>query len=292
MTLREIQSRVAAAIMLPRSSARRIDLTSREAARLIKPSDRLTPLERLKIYNRSYWFRLLNALTDDFPGLEAVFGKRQFQRLAQEYLRNCPSCSFTLRDLGSRLEPWLRAHPDIGGDCALALDMVRLEWAHAVAFDGPQLEALGPQDLVGLKPSLRAGLQPYVSLLELRYPVDELRVLIMASQGVGEATSASAAAKVRRAVHRVSRSKPERIFLAVHRLDSTVYYRRLMLEEFRLLQALRSGRSIATAIRACFAAGSDASGDVPELLKEWFSTWARLGWLSAPPGGREGESSS
>ena len=39
-----------------------------EADALVKPNDRLTPLERLEIYSRSYWFRVLDCLYDDFPG--------------------------------------------------------------------------------------------------------------------------------------------------------------------------------------------------------------------------------
>ncbi|MBI3680080.1 MAG: hypothetical protein HY235_06750 [Acidobacteria bacterium] len=170
--------------------------------------------------------------------------------------------------------------------------MVRLEWAHIVAFDGPQEKILGPEDLVELSPSLRAGLQPYISLLELNYPVDELRVTVKSAHEGSAATSHVATRKKQHAVRRVRLSKPERIFLAVHRLDSAVYYRRLKLEEFRLLQALRSGQSIAASIRAAFDAGSETAEDVPELLKTWFSTWARFGWLSAPPGGRKGKASS
>ena len=35
----------------------------------IKPNDRVTSLERLEIYNKQYWFRVLDCLHDDYPGL-------------------------------------------------------------------------------------------------------------------------------------------------------------------------------------------------------------------------------
>ena len=44
----------------------------------IKPNDRLTSFERLEIYNRVYWFRVLDCLYDDYPGLRAVLGERKF----------------------------------------------------------------------------------------------------------------------------------------------------------------------------------------------------------------------
>ena len=40
-----------------------------EAAEFIKPNSRLSSFERLEIYNRQYWFRLLDCLYDDYPGL-------------------------------------------------------------------------------------------------------------------------------------------------------------------------------------------------------------------------------
>jgi hypothetical protein len=39
-----------------------------EAAEFIKPNDRLSSFERLEIYNRQYWFRLLDCLYDDDSG--------------------------------------------------------------------------------------------------------------------------------------------------------------------------------------------------------------------------------
>ena len=87
----------------------------RYASRFIKPNDRLTSFERLEIYNRQYWFRVLPALGEDFPGLRAVLGAKRFDAVAQAYLIANPSRSFTLRDLGSSMESWLRKNPHVGG---------------------------------------------------------------------------------------------------------------------------------------------------------------------------------
>ncbi|MDQ2949966.1 MAG: DNA-binding domain-containing protein [Acidobacteriota bacterium] len=289
MTLVETQRKMAAALMLPLTSRDRIaHKTARgvpmaqEAASFIKPNDRLTSLERLEIYSRSYWFRLLDSLRDDFPGLVAILGPAAFERLAKAYLAECPSRSFTLRDLGSRLESWLREHPNVAGkNCVLALDMVRLEWAHIVAFDGLAEKVLGPEDLVEIRPSLRVGVQPYISLLELHYPVDELRIKVNADQEGSAVTSNLALRKMHRSSPHVRLLQPEPIFLAVHRLDLSVYYRRLHAEEFRLLEALRVGRSIGNAIRLAFRDSSVAADDVPALVRVWFATWAEFGWLLA-----------
>ena len=62
---------------------------------IIKPNDRLTSFERLEIYNRVYWFRILSALGEDFPGLRAIIGQKRFDRLLTAYLTDHPSQSFT-----------------------------------------------------------------------------------------------------------------------------------------------------------------------------------------------------
>lgn len=277
-----MQRRMAAALMQPLAPGDHI--APKTAVDYIKPNDRLTSLERLEIYSRSYWYRLLDSLYEDFPGLRAVLGERAFQRLSRAYLADCPSQSFTLRNLGSRLEGWLRQNPGhAGGRLALALDMIRLEWAHIEAFDEGAEKELGPEDLLELGPGLRIGLQPYVRLLALHYPVDDLRVRVnAASEEHGAASNAVHKRKSRRLVAHMARLQPEDIFVAVHRLDFTVYYRRIEREEFGVLQALSKGLPMGKAM----AAGLDDSAiPLPELRKlveTWFAIWAELGWLCRP----------
>jgi len=46
--------------------------TGEIAAGYVKPNPRLTSFERLEIYNRQYWFRVIGSVSEDFPALEAV----------------------------------------------------------------------------------------------------------------------------------------------------------------------------------------------------------------------------
>src|ERR1700683_4711521 len=98
-TLMEFQRRVAGAVMSPINAS-----IAAEANELVKPNDRLTSVERLNIYHRQYWYRILDSFNEDFPGLCSILGERAFERLSRAYLAGCPSQSFTLRNLGSRLE--------------------------------------------------------------------------------------------------------------------------------------------------------------------------------------------
>jgi len=279
MTLLEVQTRMARAIFAPLTGSDRID-PGADAA-YIKPNRRMSSAQRLEIYSRSYWFRILDSLHADFPGLRTVIGERAFYDLSRAYLAECPSRSFTLRDLGSRLVEWLERNPRYGGSChALAMDMARLEWAHIEAFDNAAEKALAPGDLLELGPDFRARLQPYIRLLGLKYPVDDLRIQVnSADEERGAASNAALKQKHDKTTRRAVHLMPDRIFVAVHRLDETVYYRRLAHKEYLVLEAISGQISIREAIEGAFEASSASVEEQETMLEEWFANWARLGWL-------------
>src|SRR5579883_710706 len=247
-------------------------------AKYIKPNDRLTAIERLEIYSRSYWYRIIDSMYEDFPGLLAVLGPRAFDKLIRAYLADCPSRSFTLRDLGSRLHPWLAKNKKFAGNkIQAALDMIALEWAHIEAWDAAENPVLGPEDLIELGPNLRFGLQPHISLLELKYPVDDLRIRAASAHHEHESASNAVTKPKRRRTFAVGRIKPQRIFVAVHRMDDSIYYRRLDHDEFRILQSIRErvpvGLTLATSVRKSAKPVEELRND----LERWFAAWAQLG---------------
>jgi hypothetical protein len=249
---------------------------------IIKPNERLTSFERLEIYNRVYWFRLLSSLADDYPGLRAVIGQRNFDKLLVAYLRDCPSESFTLRNLGSRLEPWLRDHPEFAPRRhPIAMDMVQLEWADIEAFDGRAEPALRPEDLsAGAGPDLRLKLQPYIQLLDLRYPVDDLLLGVRKDDEDTEfASNVFQERRKHKRVQAVAKLKPAEIYLVVHRVDYTVYFRRIDREEFLILSALRQGKPLGRAIENAFRKSSIARQERTLRVQAWFQHWAALGWF-------------
>jgi hypothetical protein len=288
MKLLTLQRRVARAVMTPltpSSGMRRFAPDGRPmsgvASQIIKPNDRLTSFERLEIYNRQYWFRVLDAFSDDFPGLRAILGDRRFDGLAKRYLIDCPSRSFTMRNLGSRLESWLRKHPGYApGRLRLALDMVRLEWAEIEAFDGASERPVTAAALAGADPAkLRLRLQPYIRLLDLRYPVDDLLLAIKHDASTNVASNAMQEHQKRKKVSAVARLKPAAVHLAIHRLENSVYFRRLDREDFAILTALRQGRTLERAIVAGFRSSSIPVRERASHVAAWFQNWASLGWF-------------
>jgi hypothetical protein len=290
MKLAALQRKMARAVMTPltpsdhmRSSAPNGRSMRKVAAEFIKPNDRLTSFERLELYNQQYWWRVLSSLNEDFPGLRAILGDRRFDRMSKAYLIDCPSRTFTLRNLGSRLESWLQKHPEWArAKQALALDMVRLEWADIEAFDGMAEPALRSEDLQGASaPGLHLKLQPHVRLLESSYPVDDLLLEVKRDDDEDKdfASNAFSARHKRKRVAAVARTKPTPIFLAVHRLDYSVYFRRLEREEFHILKALQGGAPLGRAVAAGFHKSSILLADRPAQVEQWFHNWAALGWF-------------
>ena len=292
MSLAALQRTMARAVMQPLTASERMQQTAPDgksmrayASRFIKPNDRLTSFERLEIYNRQYWFRLLSSMIEDFPGLRAVLGDTQFEAMSKAYLVDCPSRSFTLRNLGARLESWLRKHPKwAAAKQALAVDIARLEWADIEAFDAAALPGLHTEDITGaVGAGLRLQLQPYVQLLSFHYPVDDL-LLAMRKEDEDKdfASNAFEERRKRKRVQAVAKLKPGAIFLVVHRIDNSVYFRRIEAEEFAVLSALRQGKTLEKAVNAAFRKSSIPLGELAASVQQWFQNWATLGWFCRP----------
>jgi hypothetical protein len=289
MRLAALQRTMARAVMQPLTADERMQNTAPDgksmrayASRFIKPNDRLTAFERLEIYNRQYWFRVLSSMIEDFPGLRAVLGDRRFEAMSKAYLVDCPSRSFTLRNLGASLEAWLRKHPKwAGAKQVLAVDIARLEWADIEAFDGKAEPALQSEDLrADAGVNLKLKLQPYLRLLDLKYPVDDLLLEVRKEDEDKDfASNAFQERHKRKRVQAVAKLNPGDIFLAVHRVDDSVYFRRIEREEFVILSALRDGKALGRAIEAAFRKSRVPAAEQAGLVQRWFQNWAALGWF-------------
>ena len=288
--LQLLQQRMAAAVMRPltrNEEMRKRDAScpsvADEAAAFIRPNDRLTSFERLEIYNRQYWFRLFSSFEEDFPGLKSVIGSRKFEILMRAYLEAHPSRSFTLRNLGSALIAWLKQNPQYTKpytDSAIA--MAAFEWAHIEAFDNESRPPLTADEIAGLNADSHIALQPYLRLLAAPYAVDNALLAVRDSShdSGSQASNAVGIHLVRRT--RSRRPTREQIYLAIHRHDDTVYYKRLSREDFLLLEALERGDSLGEAIDTAFRESTAPESEHPVIIQSAFHHWMQMGWLCSP----------
>ncbi len=233
------------------------------AEREIGGNSRLSPVEQLEIYREQFWLRHTSALLEDFPGLSGIIGQAAWERLVEQYFRESPSASYSLRDLGDELvqcvrrATWLEHHE-------LCLDMARLEWAYVEAFDAADVALLAPEKLGDVPDDAweraRLVLGPSLSLLTVSYPVAELRKRLVkdGDESVG-----------------IPERAPAR--LCVCRRELAVKTHELELGAYALLDELRAGLGVVPAVEAAAAKlGIEADALVPEL-GGWFARWAEQG---------------
>jgi hypothetical protein len=296
MSLAELQRQMAAAVMAPLTPNEDMCAQDAEgrpmaeiAASFIAANSRLAPFERLEIYNRQYWYRVLDALAEDFPALRAVVGGRAFHQLSIDYLTVHPSTSFSLRNLGWKLVEWLAAHAQhTGRRHRLALDVARIEWAFIEAFDNAERTPLTLDKIATLDGNSQLGLQPHLRLLSLDYAADDLVLALHKRQKRG--TSEAGVKHEDDAEQDQGDESPAKLprlrrratWVAAHRLENAVYYRRLEREEFLTLSAIHDGQPLGEALDAGFRGSTVPEAGRPPLVRAWFGHWAELGWICAP----------
>jgi hypothetical protein len=131
----------------------------------------------LAIYQRSYILRLRLCLAEQFPATRHALGSTLFDDFADDYLRACPSDSYTLYALGRRFAQWMeqtRPDRDLPEEqredwIDFMFDLAQYEHALFRLFDAPGHEGHAWPDTDTDDSALI--LQPCLALAEYRYPV-------------------------------------------------------------------------------------------------------------------------
>ena len=226
-----------------------------KAEELMKSGANLSSAERLELYHRQYWFRVLDSIAEDFPVLRKVAGEEVFWELMEAYLLACPSSSFTLRHLGRRMAEfvaeWDGADPTRRKWFAA---LARLEYARMEIYEAAEWETVPPEQLG----TDELALQPHVVLLELPVPAD----LCEDTEEFPPAAEAS-------------------VYLAVWRGENGGASEcRLDPVEFVLLERMRRGGTLAS----LFEEPTDRE-PAPEEVSTWFANWQNRRWIARPPAG-------
>jgi hypothetical protein len=150
----------------------------REAiADLLAPGPKLDAAGCLAIYQRSYILRLRQCLEEQFPATRRLLGDALFRDFADAYLRDRPSDSYTLFELGRRFPNWLdESRPDRDEPLEareawidFMVDLTHYERELYRLFDAEGHEG---EDWPNAEtPDADLALQPCLSLQEYRYPV-------------------------------------------------------------------------------------------------------------------------
>lgn len=230
-----------------------------KADELMKAGSNLSSAERLELYHRQYWFRVLDSIAEDFPVLRKMAGEETFWTLMEAYLLECPSSSFTLRHLGSRVADFTAGWTELDESRRRWFSSIaRLEYAEMEIYEAAEWEPVPPEQLA----TAALGLQPHVKLIELPVEAD-LCVDWDEFSPPGDTP----------------------VHLAVWRAENGGALRcRLDPVEFVLLTRLRNGGMLAE----LFAEPCEREPE-PEEVSEWFGNWQGRKWIALPPTADEGD---
>jgi hypothetical protein len=254
-----------------------IEISAEQAELVVNPSQAQSGIERLGIYSRAYYARLLECMQEEFPILRQTLGHETFDEFAFSYLQDCPSRSYTLGRLGEGFSRFLRENrPPAEEDRANEVDWVDflieladMERAIGEVFDGPGSEN-GPEleatQLLSVAPEYwadaRVTVTPSLRLLRLQFPLNDF--FTAAREGSDPPIPS-----------------PRETWLALTRRQYVVRRHELSRPQYELLMALAEGQTVGEAIgRAIEHAALDMES-FAVMLREWFQTWAAAGFFTA-----------
>ena len=246
---------------------------------VVRSSRRLTSGQRLEIYNRAYYARLLDCLAEQFPVLVHTVGEETFSQFALAYLQAYPSRSYTLHRLAADFARHLiETRP--GGDQPgfqdarwpeLLIDIAQLEWNIHEVFDGPGTEGqslLTRDDLERIPrerwPDVQVVPVPCLRVLQLRFPLN----------GYFTAVRKGSEAAL---------PEPAESFMAILRRDYRVRRHDLTRPQYTLLKALLAGAKLADSVeQTAETCGPEIEPDsLARDLQNWFYQWTVAGFFES-----------
>lgn len=255
------------------AAQQQIGVVPEQAERVIARSQAQSALERLEIYNRAYFGRLLECLREEYSVLAAALGTEIFDSFAMGYLHAHPSRSYTLNDLGAHFPEFLAETRPPRGEEERAgrdwpefmIDLARVERAVNEVFDGPGIEGERLLDAAALQtiaaerwPGARLLCVPCLKLLQLNYPVNDYFAAIRR----GDTPAIP---------------EPGISYLVVTRRDYRVRRFPLELPAYELLSSLARGLTIGEAVRRAADVSELADEPLARRIGEWFRFWAAEG---------------
>ncbi|MCB0417462.1 MAG: putative DNA-binding domain-containing protein [Bdellovibrionaceae bacterium] len=103
-----------------------------EADEVLKSTNGVCAHRRLGVYRDMYRVRMSESLQMDYGLLQSVVGEEEFESLCWRYLKDFPSTSYTLNDLGRNFADFLEIQADLPPYVG---EIARLEYAIVRSFD-------------------------------------------------------------------------------------------------------------------------------------------------------------
>jgi hypothetical protein len=215
--------------------------------------------KRLGIYADGYRLRIIEALANAYPKLQAFLGDQLFNQTARAYIDAYPSHYRNMRWVGDEMDTHLRKTLS---QHVVAAELAAFEWALGLAFDAEDAPILQLQDLADIPPEawgeLHFAFHPSLQLLDLDWNVIPIWQALDADETPPE---------------------PQQIheLCLVWRSDMNSHYRTTEALEHKAVQNVMAGATFASLCEDLFTTlGDDATLQAAQYL----STWLEAGMIS------------
>ncbi len=232
----------------------------------------MSGLERLEVYNRQYWFRLITIMQEEFPCTLHVIGLDGFNTWVIRFLDAHPPASPYLAQMDQAFPDFLRRRYR-GSNRLRVLEAAAYDKAFSRAFDAPTEAFASASDAATSSDPAAAAqawmLAPQVTPLWLHWDFTAYRARCLADEPLTGRFALR------------TRGGSTGQGLVVHQHDHILYEKPVTHAEFLLLEALRKPSMLDQVFRAA------RKGATPRDLKAmeqhvggWFRDWTELGWIS------------
>lgn len=216
--------------------------------------------QRIAIYQRGYFARLVECLRDDYPAVACALGPADFEALCIEFIDAHPPASPSLNFYGAPFAAFCATRAGHGS--AFIHELARLEWAVVEAIHADAGTALDPTVLAKLPAAAweRARLLPSPALRVVRatHPVRRYYQAVLDGQP-------AAVPELEPSTVAVCRRGPQ-----VRSIDVEATHA-------RLLERLVAGHPLGAALDALTA---DSNDDACASLERAFSAWVACGFFA------------
>lgn len=222
----------------------------------ISPSPTLNPTERLELYHRQYWYRLLDSIAEDFPALRTFLGETVFWGFIERYLEAHPPRDINLRHLGATLANFIATEQTSLSHGIHAEELARLEYAICEIVEEPHYPPIVAADLA----HVAIALQPHVRLLAMR-------------------TAAHSFWRSRRKRSFKTVHSSPRFFLVVYRQGHRIHVESISRSAHQLLSAFATHTSLDTVMGMIANLPRHLQPPTPQAVANWFRLWFERGWF-------------
>lgn len=230
---------------------------------MIADSRQRRGIDRLKVYNQQYWYRLFTVMQEEFPLLRHLLGVRRLNQLVSEYLQKYPSKSYTLNHLSDRLVGFMREDASNW----------RPEWIEAAVVDHAYIRVFDAAEYPPIRfsrgfdaMSVRLQLQPHVRIFEEHWDLMRCRVEVREDDEDRQVVAPT----------------PANQAWCLYRTPQAIVAEPLEPLQQRLLAEFQGQVLLQEALEKVEMGCSKSDGEKLEAsLESWFARWSKLGWFFA-----------